>query len=216
MIDIDEYIVKNSKPINEGDSHAACAMIKLSNAKLVTKFVQDFLFLNDKEKSLNYWSCYLESIFNYKTTNAALEKRYLNFSKKIIFDFRNVIEPVSWFYSIDESYPEPIKFIQNKNRTSDELNKEKTVGKFLFEKLAKSYPTYQTFSDEYKIPLFHIKNMLTTRTCESNGKIEIRYKTFVTKSVIKLLREEIHPDYWFIFPEELSKEDPAYKKIFND
>lgn len=216
MIDIDEYIAKNSKDINEGDSHAACAMIKLSNARLITKFVQDFLFLNDKEKSKNYWNCYLESIFNYKTTTTALEKRYLNFSKKVIFDFRNVIEPVSWFYNINESYPEPIKFIQNKNRTSDELSQDKTVGKILFEKLAKSYPTYQTFADEYKIPLFHVKNMLYKRTYNSDGKIEIRYKTFVTKSIIKLLREEIHPDYWFIFPEELSKEDPAYKKIFND
>ena len=58
--------------------------------------------------------------------------------------------------------------------------------------------------------------MLQKSKFEYKGKTEIRYKTFATKSVIKLLREEIHPDYWFMFPEELPEDDPVYKIVFGD
>ena len=47
----------------------------------------------------------------------------------------------------------------------------------------------------------------------STREIQYKYKTFVTKSIIKALKDEIHPDYWYIFPEELPAEDPAYNKI---
>lgn len=58
--------------------------------------------------------------------------------------------------------------------------------------------------------------MLTKFSYEYKGKKIIKYKTFATKSVINKLKTHIHPDYWFIFPEELPEEDPNYKIIFKD
>lgn len=209
------YTKKNRKiDLELADSHSSLSIIKLYNTNTLISFINDNITKNsDKFYQLVIGENLKESRLQESKSGSI---RFLSFSSKIVFLFREVFEPVSWFYKPNEAFPEAKKININKERTVNDLFREKTVGKILFEKLAKSYPTYQVFSDEYKIPYFNVKNMLQKSKFEYNGKTEIRYKTFATKSVIKLLREEIHPDYWFMFPEELPKEDPVYKKIFND
>ena len=206
------YSKKNRKiDIELADSHSSLSIIKLYNSNSLISFIEDKI----TQDGNNFY----HKVFGENLKESSLKEtrsgsiRFLSFSNKVVFLFREVFEPVSWFYKPNETLPEPKKININKERTESDLFREKTVGKILFEKLAKSYPTYQVFSDEYKIPYFNVKNMLQKSKFEYNGKTEIRYKTFATKSVIKLLREEIHPDYWFMFPEELPQEDPAYKVI---
>lgn len=226
MFDVDSYIavekdnqqVSNSKKnriinLDLADSHGCLAIIKLYNSNLIISFIKEKITkTNITEDARKFY----QLVFGENLKLSRIETRFLSFSTKVIFIFREYFEPITWFYKPNESFPEPKKIMFNKNRTEKELYKEKTVGKILFERLAKSYPTYQSFSDEYKIPIDNIKNMLRKSVFEYNGKKEIRYNTFVTKSVINKLKEEIHPDYWFMFPEELPKEDPVYKIVFDD
>lgn len=221
MFDVDSYIaaekdkkrVSGSKKnriieLDLADSHGCLAIIKLYNSNLIISFI--------KEKITENAQKYFRFVLDEYLKISRIDTRFLSFSTKVIFIFREFFEPITWFYKPNESFPEPKKLLYNKNRTESELYKEKTVGKILFERLAKSYPTYQSFSNEYKIPVDNIKNMLRKSIFVYNGKKEIRYNTFVTKSVINKLKEEIHPDYWFMFPEELPKEDPAYNIVFGD
>lgn len=209
------YTKKNRKiDLALADSHCSLSIIKLYNSNTIISFINDYI---TKDSDYFYQLVIGENLKESRLKETRFGSiRFLSFSNKIVFLFREIFEPISWFYEPNEVLPEPKKININKERTQDDLFREKTVGKILFEKLAKSYPTYQVFSDEYKIPYFNVKNMLQKSKFEYKGKTEIRYKTFATKSVIKLLREEIHPDYWFMFPEELQKEDPVYKIVFGD
>lgn len=206
------YSKKNRKiDIELADSHSSLSIIKLYNSNTLMSFIEDKITQDGNDFYHNVFGESLRESRLKETRSGSI--RFLSFSNKVVFLFREVFEPVSWFYKPNETLPKPKKININKERTENDLFKEKTVGKILFEVLAKSYPTYQVFSDEFKIPYFNVKNMLQKSKFEYNGKTEIRYKTFATKSVIKILREKIHPDYWFMFPEELPKEDPAYKVL---
>lgn len=219
MFDVDKFIENNKKDtqtrdreiisLSLADSRGAEAIIKIVNARLLSTFVKKAFKSDDN----NLFRLYFSDVF-YKRSDEKRTSRYLNFSNKVIFNFRELIEPVNWFFSSKEKMPKPIKVNYNKNRTEESLFFEKTVGKILFEKLLKEYNNYLEFSKIYEIPVSQIKNMIYTYPVEVNGRKVPRFKTFVTKSVIMKLRKQIHPDFWYIFPEELPEDSPIYNSYF--
>lgn len=221
MFDVDKFIENNKKDtqtrdreiisLSLADSRGAEAIIKIVNARLLSSFVKKAFKSDDN----NLLRLYFSDVF-YKRSDEKRTSRYLNFSNKVIFNFRELIEPVNWFFSSKEKMPKPIKVNYNKNRTEESLFFTKTVGKILFEKLLKEYNNYLEFSKIYEIPVSQIKNMIYTHPVEVNGRKVPRFKTFATKSVIMKLRKEIHPDFWYIFPEELPEDYPLYDKFFSD
>lgn len=217
MFDVDVFI----KSYNNGeertdidlslaDSHASLAILKLYKSKLLVQFINSELKIPNAQE---FYNLYLYDVFHRKE---AKPNRFLSFSNNIIFAFRDIFEPVSWFTPPSIPLPKPISFKKNILRTEKALYTEKTVGKILYERLAKSYPTFQTFADEYNITLANAKNLIQKAQFKRNGKVEYKYKTFVTRSIVKLFSKEIHPDYWYIFPEELSEEDKVYDLIYKN
>ena len=168
------YSKKNRKiDIELADSHSSLSIIKLYNSNTLISFIEDKITQDGNNFYHKVFGENLRESILKETRSGSI--RFLSFSNKVVFLFREVFEPVSWFYKPNETLPEQKKININKERTENDLFREKTVGKILFEKLAKSYPTYQVFSDEFKIPYFNVKNMLQKSKFEYNGKTEIRY-----------------------------------------
>lgn len=217
MYNIDEYISEMAaeKKFNAridfdlAHSQAVLALMKLQKARLLPQFLKDEVIGADKEMKgyellQNHFT---HSLYGYES------ERFLSFSNKVIFILRTVFEPCSWFYGVEEELPPPIPFTANPERSAKDLFIDDTVGKILFRSLAKNFKTYNMFAETYKLPYANIKNMLTKFKYTYKGVNIIKYKTFATESIIKALRNTIHPDYWYIFPEELSPKDQYYKFV---
>ena len=129
------YSKKNRKiDIELADSHSSLSIIKLYNSNSLISFIEDKI----TQDGNNFY----HKVFGENLKESSLKEtrsgsiRFLSFSNKVVFLFREVFEPVSWFYKPNETLPEPKKININKERTESDLFREKTVGKILFEKYA--------------------------------------------------------------------------------
>lgn len=218
MYDIDKYIAEKPEEkkgfnaridLSLAQSQAVLMLMKLQQSRLLTRFLEDVIIECD-ENMKGYdllQKHFTHSLYGYESD------RFLSFSNKVIFIFRKVFEPSSWFYNVGEKLPTPIPFTINPNRSGQDLFTDDTVGKILFKALAKNYKTYNLFAQEYNLPYANVKNMFSKFKYTQKGVTVVRYKTFVTESVVRNLRDTIHPDYWYIFPEELSSTDKNYRFV---
>lgn len=222
MYDIDRYIAQipdeekgfnPSVDLNLARSQAILALMKLQQTRLLSRFLKDTVIGNNDDKKgydllQNHFT---HSLYGYTSQDG----RFLSFSNRVIFLLRGVFEPCSWFYDVAEEMPDPVSFTINPERTGKDLFTDDTVGKILLRSLVKNYKTYNMFAKEYKVPCENIKNMLNKFKYKHKDVTMVRYKTFATESVIKGMRDTIHPDYWYIFPEELPTTDHYYQFIKN-
>ena len=222
MYDIDKYIAQmpdeekgfnSSVDFTLARSQAILALMKLQQARLLSRFLKDTVIgQNNNKKGYDLLqNHFTHSLYGYTSRDG----RFLSFSNRVILMLRKIFEPCSWFYEAVEKLPEPIAFTENPNRTGEDLFVDDTVGKILFRSLSDNFKTYRMFADEYNLPYENVKNMLNKFKYTRGGVTIIRYKTFATESIIKSLREIIHPDYWYIFPEELSSTDKHYQFVRN-
>lgn len=128
----------------------------------------------------------------------------------IIFALRNIISPSQWIYNENEKLPEPVKFnplVEKKFPHYDfdsrnELAKEITLGNIFFNEL-KERRAMSKFCALHNCEKLEAANFVYMKH-HKNG--ELRYLARPTLPFIKKFREDVHPDWWFIYPEEVSPE----------
>lgn len=128
----------------------------------------------------------------------------------IIFALRNIISPSQWIYREDEKLPQPVKFnpiVETKYPHYDfdsrnELAKESTLGNIFFD-ILKERRAMSKFCASHNCEKLEAANFVYKKH-HKNG--ELRYLARPTLPFIKKFREEVHPDWWFIYPEEVTKE----------
>lgn len=128
---------------------------------------------------------------------------YLNGRRKFIsnqsiFLCREKMQPSRWYYRINEKLPKRINFTP-KFDVSRLVCKE-SAGHQKLKKMLEHY-NMQTFADEYNINLYQLKNIIYKR--KHPDTMEEWFKTLPPQDFIIKLRNDINPDYWYIFPEEL-------------
>ncbi|WP_288958402.1 hypothetical protein [uncultured Treponema sp.] len=128
----------------------------------------------------------------------------------IIFALRNIISPSQWIYLENEELPKPVKFnplVEKKYPHYDfdsrnELAKESTLGNIFFDVL-KEQRAMSKFCVIHNCEKLEAANFVYMKH-HKNG--EMRYLARPSLPFIKKFREDVHPDWWFIYPDEVSKE----------
>lgn len=128
----------------------------------------------------------------------------------IIFALRNNISPSQWIFKENEELPEPVKFtplIEKKYPHYDfdsrnELAKESTLGNIFFD-ILKTRRVMSKFSSLHNCEKLEAANFVYMKH-HKNG--ELRYLARPTLPFIRKFRKDVHPDWWFIYPDEVSKE----------
>lgn len=128
----------------------------------------------------------------------------------IIFALRNIISPSQWIYLENEELPKPVKFnplVEKKYPHYDfdsrnELAKESTLGNIFFDVL-KEQRAMSKFCVMHNCEKLEAANFVYMKH-HKNG--EMRYLARPSLPFIKKFREDVHPDWWFIYPDEVSKE----------
>lgn len=137
---------------------------------------------------------------------AAQEKRptYAN-----IYLLRNEIAPVQWYYDIDTSYPEPIPFTPIYNNYATETRQlfaqKKTCGHLFFDTL-KEYKVFEPVCSLHNMKKSTAVNYVYMKKGIDNV---LRYPCRPSIWFVSHFIDIVHPDYWYIFPDELSKEKLA-------
>ena len=115
-----------------------------------------------------------------------------------VFMCREKLQPSKWYYKITEKLPPKINFTPK--YTFKELMEKETVGHLMLQKLQEQY-TMEGLVDKYNLKFYQMKNIRYKRKSITTGKMV--FKTLPPASVMMALKDEINPDYWFIFPEEI-------------
>ena len=128
----------------------------------------------------------------------------------IIFALRNNISPSQWIFKENEELPEPVKFnplIEKKYPNYDfdsrnELAKESTLGNIFFD-ILKQRRVMSKFCSLHNCEKLEAANFVYMKH-HKNG--ELRYLARPTLPFIRKFRKDVHPDWWFIYLDEVSKE----------
>jgi hypothetical protein len=122
----------------------------------------------------------------------------------MIFNLRQYIEPVEWFYNETEKMPEKKEFsltyTRFDRRTRQHIIKHPTVGVARLEKLILG-GKLQTLCRENGL---HYKTLYGYAKRRKRHDGVAGYHSRPSYQVIRALRHIIHPDEWFIFPEEIN------------
>jgi len=210
MVDIDKFIEENKKyvykarktkgstiALEKAASPACLSLVKLINESLITQFIRHYQLVTEDVGS--YWRNTLSNPFR-QNIPGEIPVRH-----RIVFDFRRVIQPAKWYASLENNEQFPvIKYYINPQRTYKDLFIEKTIGKLLLENMIKKTQREKVIKT-YSLNQRGI-SLAFKKTSDENSP----YCSFIPKSAIIKLKEVINPDYWYIFPEELSQEDPNY------
>ena len=126
----------------------------------------------------------------------------------IIFLLRRSISPASWIYMESEKLPAPVDFkpiIEEKFPAYDfparkELAKQKTLGHLFFD-IIRERQVLTRFCAIHNCPLMEAANFIYMK---KNRNGETRYTHRPTVPFITKFKEASHPDFWFVYPEEVS------------
>lgn len=181
---------------------------KIDSTEITTHAVRHFKTLVKERsfatKTQEYGLTEPQQKLLYNVTRGELRATY-----GIIFALRNIISPSQWIYREDEELPEPVKFnplVEKKYPHYDfdsrnELAKESTLGNIFFNEL-KERRAMSKFCAMHNCEKLEAANFVYMKH-HKNG--ELRYLARPTLPFIKKFREDVHPDWWFIYPEEVTK-----------
>lgn len=137
---------------------------------------------------------------------AAQEKRP---TYALIYLLRNAIAPVQWYYSEDKAYPDPVHFTPLYNNYATETRslfaQKKTCGHLFFDML-KEYKVFEPVCSLHNMKKSTAVNYVYMKKDSDNV---LRYPCRPSIWFVSHFIDIIHPDYWYIFPDELSKESLA-------
>jgi hypothetical protein len=115
-----------------------------------------------------------------------------------VYILRHFISPLEWFYYCGEELPEKIIF---KEKHSAPDSTRFTVGMEILKFISKNR-LRREFCEKYKIPLQRFYTISAMYLSASGERMVRAWPKF---DVIRPLRKIIHPDYWYIYQDELPK-----------
>lgn len=126
----------------------------------------------------------------------------------IIFMLRRSISPAQWIYMENEKLPSPVAFnplVEQRYpvydfATRNELAKEKTLGHLFFDIIRKGR-VLTKFCAAHNCTLLEAANFIYMKK-HQNG--DIRFTHRPTVPFIAKFKDVIHPDFWFVYPEEVT------------
>ncbi len=189
MQDIDSFIeeVRREKlSLNDTDPIMMQDLKKASASKVLTKYCEAMGFSKD-DAILNVFIRYINGFLD-------------SVSNVHIFRCREKVQPSRWYYQANEAdiLPKPVKFTP-KFGPEEILNKD-SQGHVILRKLIRQYGA-DSIADQYGIDRYKLKNTIYRRRRVTDGKQ--MFKALPSYHFVRALRDVIHPDYWYIFPEEL-------------
>lgn len=127
-----------------------------------------------------------------------------------IFTLRSAISPSQWVYKEYEELPEPVEFTPLVEKryphydfdSRNELAKESTLGNIFFDVL-KERRALSRLCALHDYTRFQAGNFVYMKR-HKNG--ELRYLVRPTLPFMEKFREEVHPDWWFIYPDEVTED----------
>lgn len=135
----------------------------------------------------------------------------------IIYFLRDKIAPVKWYYAEQENCPSPIKFDPLHNNYATATRKifarKKTCGHVFFD-ILKANRSLTSVCRSHDIQKSVVINYVYMKMGPDK---KMRYLCRPTVPFVSTFKDILHPDYWYIFPDELSKEalvdfkDKAYE-----
>lgn len=133
----------------------------------------------------------------------------------MIYTFREKIPPVDWFYKEPEERPEPIKFnpiyTNYSVKTWKELFLKKTCGHIFFDYLIEA-KCYSTFCRDYLLDKVNLNNFIYQRRTKDGQ----RFYSRPTYPFVNALKKELHPDFWYMFPDEVPHFNELIRQIAAD
>lgn len=128
----------------------------------------------------------------------------------VIFNLRRYISPSLWAFREDETPPDPVRFtplIEGKYGFYDfdarnEIAKEKSLGNIFFD-VVRSRRALTRFCAEHNCTKNEAANFVYMKR-HKNG--DLRYLARPVLPFVMKFRADIHPDWWYIYPEEVSGE----------
>jgi hypothetical protein len=121
-----------------------------------------------------------------------------------VFLLRRYIPPVSWYYDEEESPPDPVLFTAKYPPFGNEIHE-----KILHDETAaigiirgiKEKRELSRFCTLHKVKYYDVAGC-SFKNLKKDGREG--YHQRPSYRMIRLLREAVHPDLWYIFPDELT------------
>jgi hypothetical protein len=135
-----------------------------------------------------------------------------------IFRLRQFVPPSEWYYDESEELPEPVRFtakVQGMTGGGKKMGIEATK-----ETVALSWFAGLSKQQRHQFYVFHnIErakiNHFILKTTRMDGTFG--YQSRPNYKLVRSLRETIHPDCWYIYPEELDEPMPVpYEKLIGE
>lgn len=124
-----------------------------------------------------------------------------------MFMARERMRPALWFFKVGERLPEEVRF--KASRGAESVYKVHTCGHLLVRKMAEEGGGWKAAAESRGLIPNKLKNVFFKRRT-ARGTVEFR--CMPSASLILALKDEVNPDYWFVFPDELS--DAKERKSF--
>jgi len=194
MQNIDEYISETAIPYlrpSDTDTHAMYELKMLVQNRLLTKYIYSLdVMKQDPNIEKKLWNMFLYA-------KSHVPKKLPNY---FIFMLRNDIQPAKWYTPKNEPVPEKIKFTPK--FSADVWMTKRTVGHEKLYEIMKANG-HQKVADDFDVPKTQLRNVIGQRFDKITGRRI--FKCFPEYHFVRAFKEVIHPDLWFIFPEELEQ-----------
>lgn len=133
----------------------------------------------------------------------------------MIYMLRDKMPPINWYYKENEALPEAINFTPIHNnyttKTWADYAKKKTCAHFFFD-MIKEAGVYTYFCEDYGLTKTHVGNYVYMKN--RNG--EKRFCVRPAFPFVNTIKEELHPDYWYMFPDEVPNFKETIKQLASD
>ena len=184
-----------------------------SETKPVSKAIRFFLNLIEKREFTEY----LTENFNFTPSQCSHVHSIVTGRVRptygVIYALREQIAPVEWYYLENEECPSPISFIPKYTNYSPDtwkdFAKKDTCGHVFFNYI-RNANVYTYFCEDNEMEKTFVNNYVYMKK-RVNG--ERRYHTRPSFPFINTIKKELHPDFWYLFPDEVPSSHTIIQKI---
>jgi hypothetical protein len=122
----------------------------------------------------------------------------------VIFMLRRYLPPIAWYYDEQEALPRPIAFVPKHppfgKKTRDKILHHETAALSIIREM-KEKRELSRFCQQYRVKYYDVAGC-SFKNPKKDGREG--YHQRPSYRMIRSLREAIHPDLWYIFPDELT------------
>gem|GEM_PF-2586661 len=191
---VDDFIArvsKNYKPkeklaeFSDDDTYALRDLKKAMNAKCFSKYLSFLGIAPNTQHRL--------ALYHYIHRSYDVQSSY-------VFALREKIQPSKWYLRITEELPGPVSFTPK--FTEDVLFEKESVAHIKIREMTNQYGGASALASMYGVEASVLRNAISWRIFKGTEE-KRRFRALPQTSIIRAFMKTIHPDLWFIYPEEL-------------